>query len=360
MPNPRLFNTVLALALVIMIGWLLVIGKGILLPVFTAVISVYILHSGSRAVARLPVIRRLPGWVPPLIMLAGFTGVLLGMALVVSVTVDQLMAVAPVYQTNLEAVIAHLAALFGLPAIPSWEDIRALTVERMNVQRALGVFLASLTSFGGSIFLIVIYVAFLLVERGSFGAKLESAFEFEQARQTRAMIDSINARIGDYLAVKTLINLILGVISFVILWAMGVDFALFWSVIIALMNYIPYVGSMIGVALPVTLSLAQFGSLPTTLVLGGLLTAAQIAVGNVLEPRVIGRQLNLSPFVVMLALSVWAALWGIPGAILAVPMTSMIAIICAAFPGTRFIAALLADRAGDPVTAAEMTEAESA
>jgi hypothetical protein len=105
---------------------------------------------------------------------------------------------------------------------------------------------------------------------------------------------------------------------------------MFWAVVIGLFNYIPYVGSIIGVALPVVLSLAQFGSFGTTAVLAGLLMAAQTWVGNILEPRMIGRQLNLSPFVVLVALSVWSALWGLPGAILAIPMTSMLVIICGA------------------------------
>ena len=91
------------------------------------------------------------------------------------------------------------------------------------------------------------------------------------------------------------------------------------------------------------LSLAQFGSLGTTAVLGTLLIAAQTYVGNVLEPRVIGRQLNISPFVVLVALSVWTALWGLPGAILAIPLTAMIAIVCEAFAPTRFVAVLLAN-----------------
>ena len=89
--------------------------------------------------------------------------------------------------------------------------------------------------------------------------------------------------------------------------------------------------------------MAQFGSLGTTAVLGGLLIAAQAYVANVLEPRMIGRQLNISPFVVLLSLAVWSTLWGLPGALLAIPLTAMVAIICNAFPSTRFVAALLAN-----------------
>jgi AI-2 transport protein TqsA len=139
------------------------------------------------------------------------------------------------------------------------------------------------------------------------------------------------------------VNIILGAISFLILWFMGIDFAVFWALVIALFNYIPYAGSFLGVVLPVILSMAQFGSLGTTAVLGGLLIAAQAYVANVLEPRMVGRQLNISPFVVLASLAVWSTLWGLPGALLAIPLTAMIAIICDAFAPTRFVAALLAD-----------------
>src|SRR5690606_2465253 len=79
-------------------------------------------------------------------------------------------------------------------------------------------------------------------------------------------------------------------------------------------------------------------------VLAALLLVAQLVSDNVLEPKLFSRQLNLSPFVIIVALSFWSALWGLPGAILAIPITSMLAIICDAFPATRFIAIFLAER----------------
>ncbi len=347
MPNARLFNLVLGLALAIMIGWLLVIGKNILLPVFTAVISVYILNSCVSAISRQPVVGRLPAWALRVIVLLAFTAVILGIVLVVSTTVNQLLNVAPTYQENLEGLLTRATTYVGIRTNPTWEEIRAATVGRVDMQALLAGLLGSLTSIGGAIFLVVVYAGFLFSERGSLPKKLEAALPRGRAIRAFEILTDINARIGDYLAVKTLINVILGVISYLILWGMNVDFALFWAVVIGLMNYIPYVGSLIGVAFPVVLSLAQFGSVATTLALGALLTIAQTYVGNVLEPRMIGRQLNLSPFVVLLALSIWATLWGVPGAILAVPMTSMIAIICAAFPATRFIAIMLSEKIGD-------------
>jgi len=196
------------------------------------------------------------------------------------------------------------------------------------------------------VFLVVIYAGFLMAERGTFQRKVSVALKDEaQAAKAMRVLTDINAQISQYLAVKTLINVILGSISFAILWLLGVDFALFWAIVIALLNYIPYVGSYLGVAFPVILSLGQFASIQTTLLVLALLVAAQTWVGNVLEPRWIGRQLNMSPFVVLVALSVWGAIWGIPGAILAIPMTSILIIVTSSFDSTRFIAILLSEKA---------------
>lgn len=352
MRDTPFLNLVLMVALLLMGGWLLVIGKSLLLPIFTAIISVYVLISCSTTMARWPVLRHFPGWFLRLIALTIFTLTVIAMGLVVDVTIREMVELAPGYQANLEKFILSVSQYLGWETDPTWDDVLAATVERINVQSLMTRILGSATSLTATIFLVIVYAGFLMAERGGFARKLAAALpDQEQAKLTGEMIHTINSRIGDYLAVKTGINIILGAISFVILQVMDVDFAIFWALMIALLNYIPYVGSLIAVAFPVVLSLAQFGSLVTTLLLGGLLTGAQMYVGNILEPKLIGRQLNLSPFVVLVALSFWSTLWGIPGAILAIPMTSMFTILCSAFPATRFIAILLSDSIEEPLDA---------
>ncbi|MEO1198776.1 MAG: AI-2E family transporter [Pseudomonadota bacterium] len=347
MRNAPLLNLVLSLGLAVLIGWLLVVGQDLLLPIFTAIISVYVLITAADALSDLPVLNKLPSAVLKLLILVGFTLILAGLGLVVAVTVADLIALAPTYQANIDRLVTGIAETLGLEAQEVWTDLRAVTIDAVDLQALLVQVLGGFTSLGATVFLIVVYAAFLMSERDGFARKLAIALpDRDQAETAARVIADINKKIGDYLAVKTLINIILGVMSYAILWVMGVDFALFWALVIALLNYIPYVGSLFGVVFPVVLSLAQFGSLTTTLILAAFLTAAQTYVGNVLEPRMIGRQLNLSPFIVLVALSLWTALWGLPGAILAIPMTSMMAIVLASFDATRFLAVLLAERVG--------------
>ena len=281
-----------------------------------------------------------------LIVLLAFTLAIIALVMVMAATVEELIAVAPTYRANLDALVVDVADLVGFKKHPTWEDIYAATIGRIDLQAMLASVLASLTSFSGTIFLIVVYAGFLIAERETFARKFAAAFpQGDRADRVARMVADINHKIADYLAVKTLVNFIVGAISYVVMLIIGLDFALFWAVLIALFNYIPYVGSLIAVILPVVLSVAQFGSIETTVILAALLILAQFISDNLIEPRLVGRQLNLSPFVVLVALSFWSAIWGLPGAILAIPMTSMLTIIFDGFPATRFIAIFLAERA---------------
>ncbi len=347
-------NLVLSVVAIIAIGWLLVVGRAILLPIVMAVISVYIMVSAVEALQRMPGLGRLPPFALKMVVLAAFILSFFGLALVVAGTVREIVAVAPEYEANLLALLEGIADRFGLETQTLRTGLWEAALERIDLQAVALTTLGGFASMGVTVFLVVIYAGFLLAERASFPQKLSAALPHaEGAAKALKVVTDINRQIRQYLAVKTLINLILGCISYAILWALGVDFAFFWAIVIALLNYIPYVGSYLGVAFPVVLSLGQFASVPTTLVLLALLVSAQVFVGNLLEPRWIGRQLNMSPFVVLVALSVWAALWGIPGAILAVPMTSILIIVTSNFEQTRFIAVLLSERVvtPDPVEA---------
>jgi AI-2 transport protein TqsA len=351
MPNNQLINLTCGAVLVALIGCLLVIGKAILLPILVAVFSMYIMVAATETLQHLPVLGRLPEVILRLFSLAVFTVVLLALATIVSATIREIAAVAPVYQANLEVLFEGAAARLGLDTNDLWDEVQAATVDQIDLQRFVLGLLGGFTSVGMTIFLTAVYAGFLFGERATFGQKVSAAFPDEgQAEQILDTINKINGQVRDYITVKTLINVILGVVSYAILRFIGVDFALFWALVIALLNYIPYVGSYIGVAFPVLLSVAQFADLGKTIVLLALLTAVQVMVGNYLEPRMIGRQLNLSPFVVLVSLSIWATLWGVPGAILAVPMTSILVITLSSFVRTRPMAILLANSVDDLTT----------
>ena len=355
-----------SLGITIMLGWLFYVGKDIILPIVTAVILLQILYAASAAVARIPGLGRTPIWMRATLAMIGVLALLFAMTRLLVASLQNLVPSLPRYQTNLEGLFA---AWFPAPAAeeaerPEVAELMASPGEIFDrgseaVSKAMSEFvtkffaeidiaavaqsvLSSLTSFGGFVFITILYASFLLSEITGFPEKVRRAFGSNaQSTDTLNMFARINHDIGSYLATKTLINVMLGLICWVILVAMGVEYAALWAIIIALLNYIPYIGSIVGVAFPALFAVAQYGTLTVPLIATGLMIGAQVIIGNVVEPRMLSKSVNLSPMVVLVSLAIWTALWGIPGAILAVPFTTILMIVLARREGTRPIAALL-------------------
>jgi AI-2 transport protein TqsA len=337
----------LSLGIALIAGTLAVLGKSVIVPLLIALIAVYVLNACVDWLQKRPVLRHVPRWGLHLAVLGAFVACLTLLGSVVAVTLEEMADRVPAYQEKMEALIAKGAKVFDFYENTDWQDFREATMGRINLSAILGYLFSSLTNIGTTLFLVILYVGFLLGEIGQVPEKVRLAFH-ATGRSDRflGLITEINRKVAEYLSVKTAINVVLGLLSLGVLWLFGVDFALFWALMIGLFNYIPYLGSWLGVAFPVLLSVAQFGDLGRTAALAAALTVMQVFVGNVLEPRWIGRQLNLSPVAVLVALSVWSSLWGLAGAILAVPLTSMMVIVFNAIPETRPIAILLSDLPG--------------
>lgn len=341
----RFRNFVFGFALTLMVGWVLYVGRDIIIRIIASVIIAYILVAFARNLTAIPVIGdKLPAWLRFLISILVVVGFIILMVLLIANNYEQVRQLMPVYQGTLFAFITDMAARLGIETEPTWESIRHQIFGAINFQSFIGTTVVSVSSLIGNTFVVFIYAGFLLAERHHFANKLRliSGDPNENARILE-IISEINDRIGNYLALKTLVNLILGALSWVIMFAIGIDFAAFWAVMIGLLNYVPYVGSFLGVLFPVGLAIVQFGALKTALVTLITLTLAQVFVGSVLEPRMMGRSLNLSPFVILVSLTVWFALWGIAGAILAIPITAVIVIVLSEFNQTRPIAIILSN-----------------
>lgn len=354
-----------SLGITIMLGWLFYVGKSIILPIVTAIILLQILYSASAAVARIPGFRRTAFWVRATFAMAGVLFILVVGTRLLIASLQNLVPSLPRYQTNLQNLFAQWFPAEGSGAKAGVDNdaVKSPTefLERgtAEVSDALRDFannffsntdiaaiaqsiLSSLTSFGGFIFVTILYAAFLLSEITGFPAKVREAFGSDsQSSDALNVIARINHDIGSYLATKTLINILLGAVCWVILFSLGIEYAALWAIIIGLLNYIPYVGSIIGVAFPALFSVAQFGTLTIPLIATGLMTLAQTIIGNVVEPKLLSKSVNLSPSVVLFSLAIWTALWGIPGAILAVPFTTILMIVLSRRPSTKPLAALL-------------------
>jgi len=202
---------------------------------------------------------------------------------------------------------------------------------------SLGSFLKFLTN----LFLVLLFLVFILAGRGRLREKIQNSFKKEDSLRINEIISNVDHQVYKYLSIKTLISLITGLLAGVILYIFGVNYAIIWGFFTFLLNYIPNLGSVIATVFPVLMAIIQFESIWPTLWILLILIVIQTLMGNVVEPRILGMRLGLSPLVVILSLIFWGWLWGIVGMILAVPITATIKIICENVPQLRIISELI-------------------
>lgn len=341
-PRDPLQSLVYGAVLAIVIGWVLHIGKDVLLPIVFSVLVVYVIVGTTRLVARIPGLgRRLPTSVQYTVALMVIATALWFTFWLVVGNLSRALELAPTYQESLLGAIQRVATRFGVES-PTWATVRGSVLAQVNPQALVAYVLALVTSTASVLVLGVLYVAFLLIEMSTADRKIASLSRDPRViAQLQKIVTHINDRVGTYLALKTFVGLLTGAMSWMVMAALGLELAVFFGVLVALMNYIPYLGSVLGVVIPGVVGLIQFGPSSELLILLVLLLTIQFVLGNIVDPYLMANSLNLSPLAIVASLAGWGALWGIPGAFLAVPLTACIAMVLAEFDGTRPLAVLL-------------------
>ena len=320
--------------------WLLTYAKDLLIPLAVALLISWVIDALADGVQSLklgPV--QLPGWASLAVALSFMVIGMTGAGLLIAENASELIDRAPGYEEKLDQLLLDGAAFLGLKQTLNLSGLFAMA----DLSAVLTQTARALSELIGNAFLIFIYVGFILAEERMFDRKIAMFFvSKEREGQVREMLDQVTIRIRSYLWMKTLTSLMTGLASYIILMVFAVDFALFWSFLIFMLNFIPAIGSIVGAIVPALMALVQFGDpLVALLVLAALGVVAQFFIGNFIEPRMMGRSLNLSPFIIILSLSAWGFVWGIAGMFLSVPLTVVAMIICSHFEATRPIAVVL-------------------
>lgn len=263
-------------------------------------------------------------------------GMLLGA--LVGASVDKFAAQLPLYQQKLQGQVSALLGWLGGFGIELPQEALA---KLLNPSKAMAMAAQGLSSLGALLtntFLILLTVIFILLEASSFPDKLRHMLADPDA--TLPHFDRFVSNIKRYMAIKSATSLLTGMAVAVWLWAVGVDFPLLWGTLAFFLNYVPNIGSIIAAVPAVLLALVQLGTGAALWSLGGYLLVNNI-VGNVIEPRYMGKGLGLSSLVVFLSLVFWGWVLGTVGMFLSVPLTMTIKIALDSREETRWLAILL-------------------
>ena len=239
---------------------------------------------------------------------------------------------------RLNQIIARIAGAFGVRVPPTMAQI----INQLNPVRYMGDVARALQSFASGAIYVLVYLGFLIASRQGFQRKARALFPIRDERSGASQVFyRIRDSIQRYLWIQTVTGVMIAGLSGLVMYALGLSNALFWSFLILVLSFVPVIGGAIGSVLPPLFALVQFPTTWRAVVLFVALQAIGFAVGNVVQPRMQRDSLNIDPVVVLLSLGLWGAFWGLPGMFLSTPLTVSVITVLAQFEGSRWIAILL-------------------
>ncbi|MBL8898818.1 MAG: AI-2E family transporter [Planctomycetes bacterium] len=329
-----------ALVLPAALAWTLSYLGGILLPLFSAVFLLFVLAPAALALQRVGLGE----------LLSYFVALVIGTALVLSMGLLLYSGFAhfeirvPFYVERFEAIAARLVKGTEWEKPGGGVDWGNAHVEELLrnspaqiLRWSFGSLLGFLSGFGTAIFFLV----FLVLEQHSFPGRLKRAFPQGLLLDGREIALRVGEGVRVYVRVKTLVSLGAGVTTGLSLWALGVDFWMVWALLAFAFNYVPYVGSLIASVPPVLIAFLQFDLDWRAWAVLALVLVNQLGWGSLIEPRVTGKRLDLSPLLIVIGLAYLGLVWGVMGMVISVPLLLATRELLICFPSTRPLGMLM-------------------
>jgi AI-2 transport protein TqsA len=287
---------------------------------------------------------------------AALAGIAIGVAVIglivalVWISLAQLQERLPTYQPRIAALQEMVTEKLRILPI---ETSRILSSETFSPSSLVGYavrIIRQATQTAGNLVVLVLLMAFMMLEAINFPAKLRSAFASnpEVVESFRAFAESIKS----YVLINAAFGLAAAAINTTLLLMLGVDFAFLWGVLSFLLSFVPNIGFIIALVPPTLLALIEFGFTRATIVLGGYVLINFIT-DNVIKPKFVGESIGLSPLVVVLSLFFWAWLLGPLGALVAVPLSIGVKFLLESFEDSKWIARLMSEHVPLPAETAE-------
>jgi len=333
MNDHRYMFPFLAIIALILVGFVLKVAQVVVVPLIIAWLLSYLLAPVINMMAR----RHVPPGLSVFLTLVLLLGIFYLSGVFIYARATGFVEEYPKYADRLNEISTDFLNRFTLP-----EDSLKGINWAQEVGKRLVTVTGSFVGFLSNLLMVFFFLVFMLMGKPYAHRKIQHAFPEHQAARIASITQSITSQISRYLSIKVMISAITGGLVWGLLVGVGVDFPITWAVFAFLLNFIPIVGSIVATVPPVLITLVQFypNGWAAIGVLAGLLVIQQ-AMGSFLEPKLTGERLNLSPVVILISLIFWGWLWGIIGALLSVPITVAIKIVCENIASLKPISVLM-------------------
>ncbi len=282
--------------------------------------------------------KHVPSAFAVLIVMTGMMIILLLISAQIGTSFSNFSDELPLLQSSIREQVIELSVFLRSKGMSGTQKI---LLNYINPEAVMGLttgLLSGLSSVISDLILILLTVTFILLEVSSFPIKIRAILGDPERVFPRFTKFVFNMK--RYMIIKTIINLAAGILITLWMYILGVQFPILWGFLAFLLHYIPNIGAVIAVIPAALLAFVQLGTGSALLVLAGNLLIGFI-IGNVIEPRVMGRKLGLSTLVVFLSLIFWGSLLGVIGAILCIPLTMTLKVAFESNESTRWISVLL-------------------
>ena len=223
-------------------------------------------------------------------------------------------------------------------------SFEGLSISESQIDSTVLSLFGEISNFVSLALTVFVFLVFIILEAETLPKRLAAAYPSDTEENLKVILSDIGEGVFRYVILKTAVSLGAGVVTAVILIAMGIPGWLLWSMLTFLLSYVPYIGSLVALIPPAILGFLLLE--PTSaIILVVLLIAKEQIWGQFIENKLFGSSLDISPIVLLLVTAFWFWLWGIMGMILAVPMAVIAKIILSNIPETRPISILLSERA---------------
>jgi predicted PurR-regulated permease PerM len=328
-----------AIGLVTLIVAVLTLGAKIFVPIALAILLWFLVNAFAGILKRAPIFGRV---ITDGVALILATIATLGLVwLAGQIVIANLAQLSNGFQNLDERIAGAVSSLEAATGLAINFDLSRIT-DFFSLQTVLRHIISAIGQIASEFSLILLFMLFLLLDQPYYEAKIKALFP---DRQRQARIRKVLRKIGEdtriYIWLMTVVSVITGCITYVIATAYDLQGAAFWGFAAFALNFIPTIGSFLGVLIPGAYAFVQFDQPENALTFMLALSVVQFVMGNLVLPRLMGDRLNLSQFVVILSLSIWSAMWGVAGLFLAVPLMMVLAIVLSQFESTRPVAIIM-------------------
>lgn len=339
----RLLLTIIAIPVVVIILKTL---KDIFIPLIFAVFLAFVFAPLTSYLKR----KSVPLWLIVCITLIIIAGVFTIIFFLLYAASSSLISGLPKYQERFQKVLVDGASMLKTLSA-KWNvsdkdfeliDINSLILNNtVTITTTIRNTMNAMVNILWNLFLVLVFLIFMLIEADNIEPRLRKMMSPDNKDKTIASLHAIKGQIQSYISIKTLISLVTSLVGMGLMLIYGVDFVLVCGILLFSLNFIPNIGSVIASAIPIIILFLQYGFCYQLGLFSMLIVATQMFFGNILEPKLQGDSLNLTPIMVLISLIFWGWVWGFVGLLICVPLTSAINIILKQLDSENPISAII-------------------